>query len=446
MKKIISAVLVAAMLMSVAGCSRNVDSSQNTDEPTGKIVIYIPPNLEISNYIKTAYRAMERKNPDIEFEVHDYSSDRGDPEAIAAYYEMLKQELSTGGGPDIIIDDQRNLNDIYKMMDSGTFYNIDKFLLYDENYDPALYNLPVLDAGVYRGERLCVPLCYQLLVMATGAESAERAGFPLSGAENVSAFLQAAAAYNERIDPEKDALLFASSDAADSLLRYSGLQFVDYQQGTVNVDSGDFKLYMQLYKALLSVDEFGRIDLSAINGSRPIESYLFMSSNQLFAKAAFVSSLLGSAQTPAVLTMKTPENETVATVDVIAAIPAASNNKVNAYRLIQYALSESVQQNRLLGTPVNLVAAAGVLDNSWVRRNRARLGSFSDRWVVEATPYEAVKEIRLQMQAIDRAILTQHSAIDHFIIPEMQPYLTGKESYETCLRRLRNKLAIYVRE
>lgn len=453
MKKPLSLLLAIILIASLAGCGGGNKAEQNTDEPTDRLVVYIPPDYSLANIIKTAYRKMQGDYPDIEIEVHDYSSgvdfmsiENYDAvlAAQATYYEMLKGELAAGKGSDLIIDRTAQLGDIHKIMASGILYDINGFMNYDETLDISLYNQAILTAGMYRGQLLCVPVSYSVLQMATTEESAAHAGVSLDGRGSFKGFLQAVVNYGEKADIDRDPLIFVGADVVNMLLNLLGYAYVDYENNRVNVDGDDFKLLMEASKCAYSIGT-GRIASHEL--STAVQKYrcVFYPITFVSGRLILDSSFRGSGQTPFSFPLKSPAGNMTATVEMTMSIPTASPNKVNAYRLLQYMLSEEVQNIVHIFNPVHRAAAEIQIDRV-VATRRSQRGIAPNQYWTEANPQSAIDETYALLRSIDHAMVSQWYVVDTFILPEMQPYFNGTDSYENCLQKLKNKLTLYLNE
>lgn len=447
MKKWSSLLLAAILIASLAGCGGGQKAEQNTDAPTAKLVVYVPPSGDpmFANVIKTAYRKMQDDYPDIEFDVHDYSADWNNAEAKAAYYDMLKQELAAGKGPDLIIDYSTNLGDLYKLMASGALYDINRFLSYDEQFDLSLYNEKVMEAGIYKGERLAVPFSYFIPSVVTTEENLAFAGIPREGIDTLQGFLRAATEYQARSDPETDPRVVETKYVFRRLLHHAGYQCIDFQNNALNIETDDFRQIMELGKLTVSFDR-GIFDRVYITRLIPERHCLFSLYADGISNLPNDSILRGFGQTPAIFPLKTSEGDYVATANGVIAIPAASANKVNAYRLLQYMLSEDIQKMFLgQGMPVRKNELEASLEQLIVKK-KYTAGTAPNTFVVEVTSQETVDAFYQAIENIGRAVLIQQYIVDTFVLPEMEPYFNGTDSYENRLQKLKNKLTLYLNE
>ena len=98
------------------------------------------------NALKAAVKIFESKYPEVDVDYREFG-ELGDSEAQTNYLEALKYDLSSGNGPDLIFGNTFEFEDIYGMMDSGTFADINTYLENDEEFKSDLYNEAVINSG-----------------------------------------------------------------------------------------------------------------------------------------------------------------------------------------------------------------------------------------------------------------------------------------------------------
>ena len=98
------------------------------------------------------------KYPDVEIQ---YLEPVGtDEESRKDYFTKTATEIMAGEGPDLIIADSFagfEFENIYKMVDAGAFYDLNNFLLPDENFQEADYVSAALEAGQFSGRQYLMP-------------------------------------------------------------------------------------------------------------------------------------------------------------------------------------------------------------------------------------------------------------------------------------------------
>ena len=127
------------------------------------------------------------------------------------------------------------------------------------------------------------------------------------------------------------------------------------------------------------------------------------------------------------------------------AINSGSPNKVNAYRLLKYMLSDEVQSMRFMSIPINNVAAENIISEHYIISDWHK-SSTAISYVAAATPQGIIDDFYAYISNIKKAVFTNKYVLETFILPEMQGYFDGTDSFENCHARLKNKLTLYLDE
>lgn len=208
MKKIIVCVLSFIMICSCfISCSKTEgnDGAVNYEvqleappEQTGKLVIYQAPEME--DILQLAVPIFKAKFPEVEVELKEFGSYAEDlkngSQNSENYRTQLQSELMAGQGPDILLWNNRpesglygsGFADVNKVLESGVFYNLDNFIVHDDTFDINDYNENVLNGGMYKGERLFIPITYGVTAFTTSKENLDRNQIKLSEDLNFNQF------------------------------------------------------------------------------------------------------------------------------------------------------------------------------------------------------------------------------------------------------------------
>ena len=157
--------LPLACLLALSACAPGTAGSA---EPAP---IEVPPPVEQTNegltIFYTDYIGLEAKlldaavtqfnqlHPDNPVTAEKIFVDGSSESQDNAYTKMLT-EVMAGEGPDLFFLEQ-NLMDIEKMVRRGVFADMEPYFEAD-NFDWSGYNQAVMDAGVWDGQRLVIPL------------------------------------------------------------------------------------------------------------------------------------------------------------------------------------------------------------------------------------------------------------------------------------------------
>ena len=101
--------------------------------------------------------------------------------------QQMLTEVMAGEGPDLIffIDDSM---DIEKMARRGVFADLEPYFGAD-NFDWSGYNQTVMDAGVWDGHRLVIPLEYKIPMLYTSQTALDETGFSVENCDTFDGFL-----------------------------------------------------------------------------------------------------------------------------------------------------------------------------------------------------------------------------------------------------------------
>ena len=230
-KKALAILLMACMIVNLlTGCSGGRSAKKESidyhveletpPEPTDKLVIYQPPDMD--EIIGFALSIFKVNFPDVEVEVREFGHYTDDPltryNNMENYRATLSSELMAGQGPDVVFWYNSpfdylygsEFKDIYKVMDSGAFYNLDNFLVNDPDFRMDDFSENVLDIGVYKGERQFMPLSYGMDVFLTSEECMDKNNVTLSQRPTYEEFSEQTIQFCTTNDTNYDKWLFFS--------------------------------------------------------------------------------------------------------------------------------------------------------------------------------------------------------------------------------------------
>ena len=104
-----TALASAAVMLTAAGTGCSGKDKVTIQEPTDKLVIYSGP--EVDKALKAALSSFKNLYPNVEVEYKEFGT-FADPEAESNYLETIKNELSSGKGPDLILMHSSEYDDI----------------------------------------------------------------------------------------------------------------------------------------------------------------------------------------------------------------------------------------------------------------------------------------------------------------------------------------------
>ena len=177
-------------------------------------------------------------------------------ENLENYGTVLSSELMAGQGPDVILWNNApstsslgSFSDIYKVMESGSFYNLDNFLANDPDFNSNDYLSEILDNGIYKGERLYMPISYSMNILVSSQETLDQNGISLAGEPSFAEFSKQTGGYCEEIADEYNKYLFDyqgfENPLCDLVYPYNGMQLINYERNEVMVDNEAFRDTME---------------------------------------------------------------------------------------------------------------------------------------------------------------------------------------------------------
>ncbi len=402
-------------------------------KPTDKLTVY---TMSMTAYTLTpAVNIFKEKYPEVDVEVISYSD--------GEYETILKTELASGGGPDLFFSFGNDLPDIYKTMSTEIFVDLNQFLLRDDEYNPDDYVTGVMDAVLCNGKRYMVPVEYGVPLLLTAEEILTEEGMNRDDILTFERFLKAYEQYNAN-HPDDGRSVFTVSGFQSALryfLLYSGIDLLDYETGTAAIEQNRtaFENIVTTVKKVYKPDEQVSLNITdGLTGRKNLfDNFCTTANYMLMGK---ISYLRTENLTPVLFTCpNVGGNGAIAEIQSVAAIPKASDNQLNAYRLLKILLSEEIQggndggyQYLRLGNPVLKTA---------LRAKIATNAAGMDTPIDETT----ITEYTNTMTNISSANIMPKLVYD-YVIEEMTPYFEGTKSFDDCFARLVNVLELYISE
>ena len=453
-KRILSLMLTLALLLpSLAGCGKSEDPAkpdgQSETEPdyswfsmpgdTGKLVVYI--SAEYNSLYDPAIRIFQEKYPEIEISRQTYGEDE--------YQTLLRAEIPAGGGPDLVLFQSSTFPDIYKTMQTGLFEDLNPYFAVDDEIALSEFLRPVMDGGVFGGERLVVPLNYDVpLIMTTQSILAEL-GMSAEELRTCDGFCVGAERFHEKYP---DTTLFFDMAQAYSPYLYDirtlyknfGFQFIDFEAGEVDIDEARFRQCMDLVKLFYNPDydgsDMSKWDIYGYSAGEGLNQRFFMyddGSATDFMSCNNSRQYLNSVGEEPVFFLQSDQHDGVtAEMDFCVAIPKASPNKAAAWKFLKILLSDEIQGGHdngygngiflQIGFPVRLSAFRSALDYG---NELTPVGSEMDAFIeLVQSPTHALMIPQVYRQFIDEHIM---------------PYIRGEKPWDDCYKKFLGAVELY---
>ena len=402
-------------------------------EETNKLVVYIG---EFTSKVTTqALRLFEEKYPNVQV---DYQIMK-DSECR----ERIRTEIAAGKGPDIILANGTDLPDIYKTMSTMIFEDLNPYVMNDADFEISDYIGSVMDGGVMYGRRFLLPVAYQFPMLMTTAEILSDIGVEADSLGTYQGFMDACVAYHEKIPDGKLFEYVGNSSNLRNLFEYVGFRMIDYERNTVSFNEERFQQMIEvchLFEGTVPDGEFA-----------DMASTVLADKGCLFGKAESVMLtlwdcvLLRMFGFNPILTLATDENDgATAQISYFSAIPGGAANKLNGWRLIKILLSDDIQYG-IDDTKQNQMSLFPVGNPVRIESMQKLIRYFGASYIEEYPDYMTEEDMQ---QFIDTTMAVTAAAmrpavIYNDVMDNMKPYITGNDSYEKCLGRLKNELELY---
>ena len=390
------------------------------------------------NIFKTMY-------PDVKIDVRDFENDPN------SYWTLLETELPAGKGPDLILSSTNDFFDIYKVMDTDVFCDLNDFIESDPDLNLGDYKKVVLDSGIYKGRRYIMPLSYDTSVLITTKEILAAEEIDIDNLQSFDGLVEETKKYLDRYASTRFVYDRQFQDI-NMFFPWCGLQYIDYENKTLNVDGEDFRKVMDAYKDIYRQDmELG--ELPSVMYARDTADAL-ISGKSIFGRIRSWHSftytygaLENNGYSPVYFPVPSINGKRGARVTSMAVISNASQNKLNAYRFLKILLSEQIQGNpqdvTITEFPV-LESAVGI--HAKYRFEDSERRQYEDR-LIPLSSEEIMRDFSDLTNEIDYCTLILYTdQVEAVISYSMLSYFKGEDTYENCLNKLRNDLELYLSE
>ena len=312
--------------------------------------IEVPPPVEQTNeglniwytdygmmvkYLDAAVTQYNQLHPDHPVTADKYFADSSSESNDEATQQMLT-EVMAGSGPDLIFFDVGNM-DIEKMVRRGVFADLEPYFEAD-NFDWSGYNQAVMDAGVWDGQRLVIPLQYNFPMLYTSQTALDETGFSIENCDTFGGLLDEIEAM--QADPSQKREVFRAKYTFYNFAQYAGIPYVDYDRQKADLSSPELKRGAEIYNNLGGL-ELGVLD-DGINGAADIRDGKalwicpFPPVNGFYTGPEVINTFDKLVMMP----IRDVNGGIQAQITWAVAVRNNSPNLQNAYEFIKYLLSE----------------------------------------------------------------------------------------------------------
>lgn len=411
-------------------------------EETSKLTVYSNDG-NLKSVLDPAIRIFREKYPEVEVDYRIYGEDE--------YDSVIRTELPAGRGADLVLLDTVTVKDVYKTMSTGLFENLDPYFAKDDEITLGDYVSGVMDGGVFRGERLIVPLAYSLPIYMTTRSLLDELGISAESLSTCEGFTEAAKRYRELYP---DGTLYLDTNFLDPLsptmrkLYYAwNPAFIDYEKMEITAEEELIKQYADLLKLYYIPNyvvrdkskDYRRSTMYTWQDSFLSKECLYNDGCSGFSNYMYARTLVPEKYGVFAFIPPSLSGGKTASIDLMTAVPKGSGNKLNAWRLLKILLSDDIQSGTdgsvaniryfWSGEPVKKGSIRKVLDSKRARGDYLCSTELFDDYCAlweEAT------------EAVYMPIILQE-----YIRDELYPYVRGERSWEDCWKRFVNTLELY---
>ena len=411
-------------------------------EETSKLTVYSNED-NLKSVLDPAIRIFREKYPEVEVDYQIYGQDE--------YDSVIRTELPAGKGSDLVLLDTVTIRDVYKTMSTGLFENLDPYFAKDDEITLGDYVSGVMDGGVFRGERLIVPLAYSLPIYMTTRSLLDELGVSAESLSTCEGFTEAAKCYRELYP---DGTLYLDTNFLDPLsptmrkLYYAwNPAFIDYENMEITAEEEQVRLYADLLKLYYIPDyvvrdkskDYRRSTMYTFQDSYLSKECLYNDGCRGFSYYMHARSLVPEDYGIFAFIPPNLNGGRTASIELMAVLPKASRNKLNAWRLLKILLSDEIQsgtddsvaniQYFWSGEPVKKGSIRKVLDSKRARGDYLCSTELFDDY---CALWEDVTEA-----------VYLPTVLQEYIGHELYPYVRGERSWEDCWKRFVNTLELY---
>ncbi len=229
----------------IVGQTSNFVDESTQEDKTEKQYISQLSIYYLSNqvYISNGIYMFNKKYPEIEIIETQFPHT-----AVDELRSKLSTSLMSGSGPDIIAFNWKYFNSLYKVIQNGTFCDLNEFIKNDSEFMQEDYFEEMWKWGVYNGKRYFVPLSMQMDVLSTTEKILKQNSISINKSGWTLKELQNAAKKFIENNSERDKYFFNYYMNFRKIIDWSGISFIDYGAKKSKFNSGEFIELLEIYK------------------------------------------------------------------------------------------------------------------------------------------------------------------------------------------------------
>ena len=408
--------------------------------PTKELCIYITENLRV---LTAGAERFEAQYPDVNVNISFLDEDQ--------FRELIRAEIMAGKGPDLVCcESVVTFPDLYKTMTTGIFTDLNPYLMNDPDFHKEDFFEEVLEAGMLGSSLFVVPIECKVPILMTSEEALRDEGISSDDLLTYEGFTEACIRYHEN-HPDNNLMTMGSTDYyLSQFFDTSAIGFIDYGNQTVSVDEDALHKLIDVCRAYYRKTPNDQpswrtfSDMMAGYGQYMgivWRDFLFVNQfDKPLQLANNMALLRDEGETPLLTIAPDRYDGVTASVTCVAAIPSASPNQMNAYRLMTILLTDEIQTGQdidargwyssylSVGIPVRRESVRNICD-----RDAERYGM------------DEIREIANLYDRINRGSI-RPAILQKYIIQDVFPYTRGEKPWDTCYQKFLNTLELYASE
>jgi len=410
------------------------------------------PDLALT--LEKGARLYQKKHPNIEVEIKDYSSGQvrhRDPARYESYVKTINTEILSGRGPDII-----SLQGLPygKYIDKKVLVDLKPLMKKDKTLKRQDYYTNILTACEHRGKLYGMPISFNLPVIIADGTMLEKANISINDDRWTWSDFYAAAKKitqdtNNDGKPETYALPAISTDRIlDYMLASDYRSLVDENKKQAHFDSARFTKFLKTYKDLTSTLMNSRIEQGSLIFTGNRSSIAFELDQTFFGDMSFAKCEMGAKAKVLDLPQGIGPRDRSFNAEMLA-ISQNSQQQKEAWEFLKFLTRADTQRNlQLYGLMINRRAQ----DQSFAAQAKEKGGlcTIGDGQHTKTLVQEPLSPEQIAQTRQLIAGLNHCSNIDpqirKIIDTELAAFLKGEKSAAETARVLQNKVTLYLNE
>ncbi|WMJ22341.1 extracellular solute-binding protein [Paludicola sp. MB14-C6] len=438
-KKGIFALIAIALVVAIGG-SLLMFGTREVQQVNDKLSITI--REQTLDDIEKVIDEFKREYPKIEVTINKIPM-QYNPNLI----KKIQTEIMAGKGTDIVVLPLDNDMNLEKVALSGAFCDINTMLKEDISFNRELYFESVLDAGVYKGKQIFMPLSFNVPMLLTTQECLNKYEIDTNKLNTLSDMY---ATFAKTINTHDINRLFTNSYDMNRFLSYA-ITTISKTQINNLADDNSLKKICDEYKQVYPISNT-KMSLDVVNmcpyDAMKEDKTVFVNTSSLADFYYRYYLIAEHGVTPIFKPIPSPKGGVQAYLGDSVAISSNSPNKQNAYHFLKIALSEKLQHVNQYGgfeMPYFPVLRSGV-------QNRINLFKQQITGENRLSEEERLNKFtELEQRQLDNILNSINYCISNannysFAYSELEPYFKNEKTYDQCIKKLQSKLDIYLTE